>query len=101
MGTDLSLALYSLVHFNVIKYAALSYCWGAPADAATQFKTEQSTLNNHLAGFSLDELTSAVHDAVEVTRALSISYLWVDALCIIQDDVSDWEKESSAMADVY
>ncbi|KAI1119092.1 heterokaryon incompatibility protein-domain-containing protein [Nemania sp. NC0429] len=83
------------------KYAALSYCWGPPADAATQFKTEQSTLNDRLAGFSLDELTPAVRDAVEVTRTLSIPYLWVDALCIIQDDLSDWEKESSAMADVY
>ncbi|KAI0471221.1 heterokaryon incompatibility protein-domain-containing protein [Xylaria cf. heliscus] len=91
----------TLAKKNVAKYAALSYCWGAPADAATQFKTEQSTLNDRLAGFSLDELTSAVRDAVEVTRALSIPYLWVDALCIIQDSLSDWEKESSAMADVY
>ncbi|KAI8945962.1 heterokaryon incompatibility protein-domain-containing protein [Xylaria longipes] len=83
------------------KHHEHSYCWGAPADAATQFKTEQSTLNDRLAGFSLDELTSALRDAVEVTRALSIPYLWVDALCIIQDDLFVWEKESSAMADVY
>lgn len=32
---------------------------------------------------------------------LGIQYIWVDALCIIQDDGQDWEKESRKMATVY
>ncbi|EPE32141.1 hypothetical protein GLAREA_12223 [Glarea lozoyensis ATCC 20868] len=40
-------------------------------------------------------------DAVLLTRAFGVEYLWIDALCIIQDDSSDWTMESTRMADVY
>jgi hypothetical protein len=36
-----------------------------------------------------------------ITRELEIEYLRIDSLCIIQDDVQDWEVESAIMADVY
>ena len=42
-----------------------------------------------------------LQEAIKVCRALSIRYLWVDCLCIIQDDVSDWESESALMSLVY
>ncbi|KAI1208529.1 heterokaryon incompatibility protein-domain-containing protein [Annulohypoxylon truncatum] len=83
------------------QYAALSYCWGSPSDSATQFKTEKGTLANRITGFSLDSMTQVMRDAVAVTKALSISYIWIDALCIVQDDRVDWERESTTMADVY
>lgn len=40
-------------------------------------------------------------DAVEVTRRIGVQYLWIDSLCIIQDDRNDWEDQSSRMADIY
>lgn len=40
-------------------------------------------------------------DAVLVTRMLGLRYLWIDCLCIIQDDDRDWQKESAIMASVY
>ncbi|KAF2996915.1 hypothetical protein E8E13_005939 [Curvularia kusanoi] len=40
-------------------------------------------------------------DAVTVTRGLGVKYLWIDALCIVQDDMDDWEKESGKMTSVY
>lgn len=36
-----------------------------------------------------------------VTRNLGVSYLWVDLLCILQDSVDDWPKESAVMGDIY
>jgi hypothetical protein len=39
--------------------------------------------------------------AVSITRGLGINYLWMDTLCIIQDDVEDWEHEASKMDRVY
>ena len=36
-----------------------------------------------------------------VSRNLGIQYLWIDALCIIQDSVADWQQEAATMADVY
>ena len=36
-----------------------------------------------------------------MTRGLSFSYLWIDSLCIIQDDEADWAQEALFMGDVY
>lgn len=81
------------------KYAALSYCWG-PQTART-LKTESHSLEDRLRGIHLEDFPKTIRDAVLVTRALGLQYLWVDALCIIQDDKTDWEMESVRMSDIY
>lgn len=40
-------------------------------------------------------------DAVILTRALGLRYVWIDSLCIIQDSMEDWEYEGSQMDKVY
>jgi hypothetical protein len=52
-------------------------------------------------GFTSESTTQLFQDAISVTRALGIRYLWIDALCILQDSVKDWEQESANMAAVY
>lgn len=32
---------------------------------------------------------------------LGYCYIWVDSLCIIQDDRVDWEREAAKMGSVY
>lgn len=49
----------------------------------------------------MNSLPKSFQDAVTVTRKLHIRYLWIDSLCIIQDDNEDWERESSRMASIY
>ncbi|KAI0533294.1 HET-domain-containing protein [Xylaria digitata] len=83
------------------KYAALSYCWGPPEDAISQFKTEHATYRDRISGFPLGTTSQIMQDAFKVCRSLEIPYLWVDAVCIIQDDRADWEKESADMTNVY
>jgi hypothetical protein len=83
------------------KYAALSYCWGDEKDAETQLKTEKATLKQRLEGIPLEIMTPAVKDAVQLTRALGLRYIWIDALCIIQDDPRDWSYESGQMSRVF
>ncbi|OMP87675.1 hypothetical protein BK809_0007762 [Diplodia seriata] len=39
--------------------------------------------------------------AVRVARFMSIRYLWIDALCIIQDDPLDWDDQAAKMCAVY
>lgn len=39
--------------------------------------------------------------AVAVLRTLSIRYLWIDSLCIIQNSTPDWTAEAANMAEVY
>ncbi|PMD47126.1 hypothetical protein L207DRAFT_575925 [Hyaloscypha variabilis F] len=46
-------------------------------------------------------LSKTFQDAIIITRSLSVRYLWIDSLCIIQDDEHDWEIESSRMASVH
>ncbi|ETS82105.1 hypothetical protein PFICI_07107 [Pestalotiopsis fici W106-1] len=83
------------------RYNALSYCWGPPEKAKKQLKTETSTLNDRLCQIPLSSMPAAHQDAVLVCRALGIPYVWIDSLCIIQDDKVDWEREAQKMGSVY
>jgi hypothetical protein len=49
----------------------------------------------------LDELPKTFQDAVVISRRFCIRYLWIDSLCICQDDEEDWAHESAKMAQVY
>ena len=39
--------------------------------------------------------------AIVMAKKLNIQYLWIDSLCILQDDFSDWLEEGSKMAAIY
>lgn len=81
------------------QYAALSYCWGDMQDAS--YRLMSKTEATKKASFGLSELPQGLRDAIAITKALSLSYIWIDALCILQDSISDWERESSQMGDIY
>ncbi|KAK4213817.1 heterokaryon incompatibility protein-domain-containing protein [Rhypophila decipiens] len=85
------------------KYAALSYCWGPPSDALTQCTITSASLSSRLGqvGIQKEELSPILLDAITVTRRLGLSYLWIDSLCILQDDLADWEAESAVMGRIY
>ncbi|KAI1324983.1 heterokaryon incompatibility protein-domain-containing protein [Xylariaceae sp. FL0255] len=84
-----------------IKYAALTYCWGPPEKARFQLKTEKDTIMKRKSGILSVEMPNVLRDAIAVCRTLSIPYLWVDSLCILQDDQTDWQREASRMGQVY
>lgn len=52
-------------------------------------------------GFNSGDLTPVQADPVSVAKALSIPYIWIDALCIRQGDIIDWDHESALMDKVY
>lgn len=78
-------------------YLSLSHCWGA-----TKFLT---TTRANLSSFELmlpiDRLSSTFKDAFFATVNLGFQYIWIDSLCIVQDDPEDWKRESSLMHEVY
>ncbi|KAF3800238.1 hypothetical protein GCG54_00003766 [Colletotrichum gloeosporioides] len=49
----------------------------------------------------MTDLPQTFQDAIKVTRSLGIGYLWIDSLCIVQDDPEDWKMESRLMEQVY
>ncbi|KAH9213190.1 heterokaryon incompatibility protein-domain-containing protein [Leptodontidium sp. 2 PMI_412] len=79
------------------RYATLSHCWGS--------KVFLSLVKSKLTSFRVDipqeELPKTFQDAVFIARCLGFHYLWIDSLCIIQDDKDDWDRESTLMTDVY
>ncbi|KAM7183406.1 Heterokaryon incompatibility protein (HET) domain containing protein [Rhypophila sp. PSN 637] len=83
------------------KYAALSYCWGPPSDALTQCTITSASLSSRQVRIRKEELSPILVDAITVTRRLGLSYLWIDSLCILQDDLADWEAESAVMGRIY
>jgi len=53
-------------------------------------------------GIPLNGFDATIRDAILVTRALGIDYLWIDSLCISQDHESkDWNEQSSKMNSIY
>uniref|UniRef100_A0A8H7TLR7 Heterokaryon incompatibility domain-containing protein n=1 Tax=Bionectria ochroleuca TaxID=29856 RepID=A0A8H7TLR7_BIOOC len=81
------------------RYLALSHRWG---DKEPPWRTlQENILQRRMKGFKLDELPKTFQDAIEVTRELGIKYLWIDSLCIIQDNSDDWKQESERMHSVY
>lgn len=81
------------------KYIALSYCWGEGAKHPVELtkSTHSALLRNVEYAF----LSKTHQEAIHVAQTLGYQYIWIDALCIIQDDAADWEEESSRMAEVY
>ena len=78
-------------------YMTLSHCWGK-----SQFlRLTTSTHDRLQKGFALAELPPTFQDAIMVTRALGINFLWIDALCILQDSIVDWQHEATMMSQVY
>lgn len=82
------------------RYTTLSHCWGADP-GIMPLRTTKSTESAYKKLLPMATLPKTFRDAVNVTRALGIRYIWIDSLCIIQDDMGDWEQEAAKMASIY
>ncbi|KAL1615833.1 hypothetical protein SLS56_011675 [Neofusicoccum ribis] len=78
-------------------YVALSHCWGKKQIITTT----KETLKDRKVGIQWSDLSKTFQDAISLTRNLGIRYVWIDSLCIIQDDSKDWEIESANMGNIY
>jgi hypothetical protein len=83
-----------------IEYLALSHCWGTALGAHIP-RTTKATLTARQSCIHWDELSKTFQDAIKITQGLGVRYIWIDALCIVQDDQEDFEIECAKMAMVY
>ncbi|KAH7309731.1 heterokaryon incompatibility protein-domain-containing protein [Stachybotrys elegans] len=79
-------------------YACLSHCWGADGPS---IKLTSCTANDLKLGIPISQLPRTFRDAVHVCQSLRIKYLWIDALCIEQDDIQDWMENAAHMASIF
>jgi hypothetical protein len=80
-----------------VKYIALSYCWGED----DSMRLTRADLYTWQQAIAISRLPKTIQDAIISTRLLGFEYLWVDRLCIIQDDPADIHQEIAAMPEVY
>ncbi|KAK4200454.1 heterokaryon incompatibility protein-domain-containing protein [Triangularia verruculosa] len=79
-------------------YLTLSYVWGL--DQPLKLLTSNLThLLTH--GIPLSQLPQTIRDAITVTHSLNHQYLWIDALCIIQDSHPDKLLQICQMSRIY
>ena len=78
-------------------YAALSYCWGGDQS----YKTCAGNLTTYEDEIPFESLALTIQHAIKEVSDLGIDYLWVDSLCIQQDNQTEKAVEISRMADVY
>ncbi|KAL7931997.1 heterokaryon incompatibility protein domain-containing protein [Trichoderma chlorosporum] len=103
---SISRCLVSLdeVASTTFNFVALSYVWGVDYQLRTTSATLQD-FRRKLPGITAtegnDRLPKTIKDAIKVTLALGYRYLWVDALCIVQDSPSDLEIQLAQMDSIY
>ena len=78
-------------------YMTLSHCWGS----VTPIRYTALTTAELESGLAVGDLPKTFQDAVAVARTIRCQYLWIDSLCIAQDDRKDWEVEAAQMDKVY
>ncbi|KAJ1335024.1 HET domain-containing protein [Microdochium nivale] len=89
-----------------VRYAALSHCWGSDAPLRT-IRENLNNLNRAIPGCdgqwhgTPDQIPWTFREAIDICRTIGIHYIWIDSLCIIQDDPEEWRLEAARMKDVY
>ncbi|KAK4203213.1 heterokaryon incompatibility protein-domain-containing protein [Triangularia verruculosa] len=80
------------------KYVCLSYVWGGQ-----QFTTQLGNLRKLQQRNSLSSVPIAktITDAIAIVRMAGERYLWVDALCIVQDDDKHKQQDVQSMSGIY
>ena len=81
------------------EYVALSHCWGPRENRP--LVTDCSNLSEHLKEIPWAQLPKTFQEAIIVVRNIGIQFLWIDSLCILQDDENEWETECKRMGAVY
>ncbi|PBK83994.1 HET-domain-containing protein [Armillaria gallica] len=78
-------------------YIVLSYIWGESQPHCT---TTQN-LESYIDGIPLRNISKTITDAITVAQKLGLRYLWVDALCILQDSKEDKAREIAHIRRIF
>lgn len=82
---------------GTVTWCALSYVWGGDQP----LKLTKSSIDHLKDAIPLEKLPATIRDAVLVSRGLGFEYIWIDCLCIIQDDPEDLTRELATMPSIY
>lgn len=85
------------------EYLTLSYVWGQKKNSNPLRTAVKSNINFLQKPGALSHLglSNTILDAMYACAKLGHRYLWVDSLCIVQDDEDDVKEQIACMSDIY
>ncbi|KAF2717514.1 HET-domain-containing protein [Polychaeton citri CBS 116435] len=81
------------------RYVALSYVWGTVDSIRLQRDSREELAS--IGALARAKVSRTVRDAMKLTVLLGERYLWIDALCIVQDDEQDKLIQIEQMDVIY
>jgi hypothetical protein len=96
---DVEAEVHPLARDPYRRYLTLSHCWGR--SLSIQDMTLVANFRERTQQIRIGSLNKNFQDAIEITRRLGERYLWIDALCIVQDSDTDKATEIAKMGDIY
>ena len=99
VGSDVGRDPFLFEPKSPVPYVCLSYCWGK--DTSGILKTLQENLKDHYEGIPLSQLPKTIRDTIYLCRGLKLENLWIDSLCIVQNDKESWLQDAAQMHQVY
>jgi hypothetical protein len=78
-------------------YLCLSHRWGG----VVPLQLTSSTIKPFQEAIRWPDLPRTFQEAIDLTLRLGFRFIWIDSLCILQDDLNDWRQEGSKMAAIY
>ena len=79
-------------------YLTLSHRWGGPYQ---EYWTTKANIDARSISLPYASLPPTFQDAITTTRRLGFEYIWIDSLCIVQDDPDELHAEMKKMEDIY
>lgn len=84
-------------------YATVSYVWGKSGsrEHTTKITNIQSRRKSGGLASVIKTLPKALQQSIRLVQELGIRYIWIDAICIVQDSSHSWNLNARAMHLVY
>ncbi|KAI1200842.1 HET-domain-containing protein [Nemania serpens] len=87
------------VRLSECRYIALSYVWGGPQRIKLELHNKDEMAEPGV--LAIGTLPQTIEDSILLTDALGFRNLWIDALCIVQDDDDDKKIQIEGMSQIY
>ncbi|KAF2092486.1 heterokaryon incompatibility [Rhizodiscina lignyota] len=76
------------------RYVALSYVWGDAVHSSKLRASRSNITDLHVLGsLKSEHLPATIEDAITICKRLDQRFLWVDSLCVVQDDAVDQKEQ--------
>lgn len=96
---DVEMECVTATSLGPVSFSALSYVWGAHAE--NEITARRDNLSVLMQPYSLRNLPWTVSHAMHVCKQMGQRYLWVDRLCIVQDDREDKYGQIGSLEAIY